>query len=273
MTFETSTIDADAPPRPPRARVLAVGVLAGGAAGLFGVGGGIVIVPALVVVVAFAQRRAHATSLAAIVVISLSGAVGYAVAGEISWPIAAAMSAGGLVGAPVGTHLLQRLPQHVLQLGFAGLLLVTAVRIAIGGGGDGELLTDIGVLGFIAFVALGFAGGVVAGLMGVGGGIITVPALTILAGLPLVVAKGTSLAVIVPTALVGTLRNGRSGEVDLGAAGLVAGGGIITAFAASQVSLDLDPQISSVSFAALLTVTALRLGRKAWRAGWTGGHG
>lgn len=260
---ETSPEHAGAPPG--TGRIVAVGLLAGFTSGLFGVGGGIVIVPALVALAGFGQRRAHATSLAAIVVISTSGAIGYANAGEIDWSIAAAMTAGGLFGAPLGARLLDRISERTLKLGFAALLVVTAIRLLVGDPGA-EAMADIGALQLAGFGALGFLGGLAAGLMGVGGGIITVPVLTIIGGFPLVLAKGTSLAVIAPTAVVGSIRNHQAGHVSVRAAVLVGAGGVVSAALASQFSLELDPRLSSILFAGLLLLTAARMARRALTA-------
>lgn len=243
-------------------RAVAVGLIAGFTAGLFGVGGGIVIVPALVAIAGFEQRRAHATSLAAIVVISVSGAIGYANAGEIDWSVAAAMTVGGLLGAPLGARLLDRVSERSLKLGFATLLALTAIRLLAGDSGA-ESFAEVSTLALVGFGALGFLGGLTAGLMGVGGGIITVPVLTIIGGFPLVLAKGTSLAVIAPTALVGSLRNHRSGHVEISAAVMVGAGGVVSAAVASQFSLALDPRLSSILFAGLLLLTAARTAKRA----------
>ncbi len=109
------------------ARLVAVGVAAGFLSGLFGVGGGVLLVPGLVLVLGMGQRLAHGTSLAAIVPIALAGVVGYALAGEVDWAVALflALGAAGL-GAPVGTHLLHVLSTRVLSVVFAALLLATA---------------------------------------------------------------------------------------------------------------------------------------------------
>ena len=77
------------------------------------------------------------------------------------------------------------------------------------------------------------ATGVLAGLLGVGGGIVIVPVLTIAFGVPLVLAKGTSLLVIIPTAVVGTIRNRSAGLTAL-RPGLVGGGAGVVSAAAMQ---------------------------------------
>lgn len=221
------------------------------------------VVPALVTLAAFEQRAAHATSLASIVVIAASGAVGYAQAGKVEWSVAAVMALGGLVGAPIGSHLLDRFSDRTLKTGFAVVLALTALRLVVGGTPAVSESPSTSTAALVGFALLGAAGGVIAGLLGVGGGLVTVPALTIIAGLPLVVAKGTSLAVIVPTAAVGTMRNQRLGHVDLRSAVVVSAGGVVSAYGASHLSLGLDEELSSTLFAGLLTLTAARLLRRA----------
>ena len=86
-----------------------------------------------------------------------------------------------------------------------------------------------------------------------------VPALTIAFGVPLVLAKGTSLAVILPTSVLGTLRNRSAGLTAVRPAAVVGLAGVLSALLASQLSLDLDPHLSARLFAALLVVVAVRL--------------
>ena len=242
-------------------QAVAVGVAAGVASGLFGVGGGVVIVPGLVMVAALDQRRAQGTSLTAIVPIALAGVVGYATGDEVDWPVAGFVAVGAVLGAPIGTSLLRRAPQQVLARGFAALLVLTAVRMVVGDV-DGAGRDGIDAAAALGYATGGLGAGALAGLMGVGGGVVIVPLLTILFGFPLVLAKGTSLAVIVPTAIVGTVRNARHGTTDLRIGGLVGVGGVVTAWLAARVSLDLDPVLSAVLFAALLVLTAVRLARR-----------
>jgi uncharacterized protein len=243
------------------ARIALVGVLAGVTSGLFGVGGGIVIVPALVMLAAFPHKLATGTSLTAIVPISLAAVLGYATGGEVDWAAGLCVSGGAVFGAVVGTRLLQRLPTRVLQLVFAGTMAVTAVRMLFEDG-DGAGRGDLTFAMAAGFVVLGVVAGVLAGLLGVGGGIIMVPALTLLFGMPHVLAKGTSLAVIVPTAIMGTVRNRQAGLTALRPAAIVGVAGIASAFAASKVSLGLDARVSQALFAGLLVVAAVRLLRE-----------
>lgn len=239
---------------------MAVGVIAGFTSGLFGVGGGIVIVPALVMVARFPHKLATGTSLGAIVPISVAGIVGYATAGEVDWAAAACVAIGAVAGAVAGTRWLLRISTPVLQLGFATAMVLTAAKMFVddsSGAGRSDLTLGMA----LALVALGLASGILAGLLGVGGGIIIVPVLTLVFGLPHVLAKGTSLAVILPTAVIGTARNRQSRLTALRPAAVVGLAGIGSAYVASRLSIGLDPGLSQTLFAGLVAVAAVRLAR------------
>ena len=107
--------------------LLLIGLAAGFFSALFGVGGGVVIVPLLVFVAAYPQRQATGTSLAAIGVIALVGAVAYGVRGEVDLAYAALIGLPAAAGAVAGAKLQQRLPVRTLALAFAGLLVVVGV--------------------------------------------------------------------------------------------------------------------------------------------------
>lgn len=249
------------PDRATVGRAVIVGVLAGLASGLFGVGGGIVMVPGLVLLTGLDQRMAHGTSLTAIVPIALAGVVGYGLGGEVDLAVAACTAAGALVGTPFGVHMLSRLPERTLQVAFAVLLAASAVRL-LAASGDGAGRDDLTVVLVLAYVATGLAAGVLSGVMGVGGGIIMVPVFTVLFGLPITLAKGTSLAVIVPGAVVGTWRNRRQGTTRVRLGLLVGVSGVVSAAAASQLSLGLSPRTARWLFAALLLVVVVRMVRR-----------
>lgn len=205
-----------------------------------------------------APARAHGTSLAAIVPIAASGIAGFWIEGSVDWPAAGLLAAGSAAGALAGTTVLQHLEGRALRLLFAGLLVVTAVRLLIetpsrSGRGDLDPLMLAGLL------ALGVFAGVVAGLFGVGGGVVTVPALVLLFAVPDPIAKGTSLVVILPTAIVGTWRNVRYGNADLRVAAATGISGVVSAFGASLLAVRLEPQLSATLFGALLVVVAIRL--------------
>ncbi|HEX7136180.1 MAG TPA: sulfite exporter TauE/SafE family protein [Iamia sp.] len=247
-------------------RTIGVGLAAGFLSGLFGVGGGILMVPAMVLLLGMEQRRAHGTSLTAILPIAVSGTIGYAVEGKVDWPVAAWLTLGAAgLGAMIGTHLLHVLPRRVLAYGFAGLLLATAVRMALdasdAGGRAGLTIATVLVL-----VAIGVVTGILAGLLGVGGGIVVVPVLVVGLGLPAAVAKGTSLAMVVPTSLVGTWRNVKARNTELVTAAVMGVAGLASSFAATKVSVGLDETLSNRLFGGLLLLVAVSMFRKERRA-------
>lgn len=108
-----------------------IGLVAGLFSALFGVGGGIVVVPLLILWVGLSERPAMATSLAAIGIIALAGTISYGVHGELKPGAAALVGLPAAAGAVVGTVLQQRLASRTLSLGFAGLLTAIGIRLLV----------------------------------------------------------------------------------------------------------------------------------------------
>jgi uncharacterized membrane protein YfcA len=111
--------------------LVAIGLLAGFFSALFGVGGGVVVVPLLILTARYTERPAMATSLAAVAVISLVGAVTYALHGEVKPGAAAVVGLPAVIGAVAGTALQQRLANRTLSLAFAALLAALGARLLI----------------------------------------------------------------------------------------------------------------------------------------------
>lgn len=240
-----------------RLLILMVGVLAGFLSGLFGVGGGILIVPGLVLVARMDQRIAHGTSLAAVLPISAASLATYWVHDHVDWQVAFFLAIGAIGGAILGTRLLATLNRRTLAFSFAGVLILSAIRLYISTSGSGR--HDVTLLMAIALIVIGAVTGTLAGLLGVGGGIVMVPAMMLLLGITPVVSKGTSLAVIIPTAIMGTLRNRSKRNVDIGAAVLVGVAGITSAILGAYMSAQISDDLSNFLFASLLVVVAIRL--------------
>lgn len=241
----------------PATRIAIVGLAAGLLSGVFGVGGGILVVPALVLFVKMDQRIAHGTSLAAVLPISAASLVTYWVQDHVDWPVAAWLAIGAVAGALLGTKLLHVLPHKTLAIGFSALLLVTAARLFLSGDAAGRDALDWRV--GMVLIAVGLVTGILAGLLGVGGGVVMVPAMMLILSQASVMAKGTSVAVIIPTALMGTWRNRRNNNADLRAATIVGVGGIASAVVGGWIAGRMDETLSNVLFAILLVVVAARL--------------
>lgn len=112
-------------------QLIAIGLVSGFFSALFGVGGGIVIVPLLVIVLRFGQRLATGTSLAAILVSAIAGASTYALHGEVKPGAAAIVGVPAVVGVLAGTALQQRIPVDKLAYGFAVVLAAVGVRLLV----------------------------------------------------------------------------------------------------------------------------------------------
>ena len=116
---------------PGTVRLLAVGVAAGVFSALFGVGGGIIVVPLLVVALGFSERPATGTSLAALAVTAAAGTVAYALHGEVKPAAAAIVGTPAVLGVIAGVALQQRLATRTLALGFATLLAAVGIRLLV----------------------------------------------------------------------------------------------------------------------------------------------
>jgi uncharacterized membrane protein YfcA len=125
-----------APPRVGRRRrnrvqLGTIGLSGGFLSGLLGVGGGVIMVPLLVLWARYGQREAHAASLGAIVPISAAGALTFGVAGEVRVGYAVALALGAILGAQVGARALARASERTLKLAFGCFLVLVAIVMVI----------------------------------------------------------------------------------------------------------------------------------------------
>lgn len=112
-------------------KLAAIGTAAGAFSGLFGVGGGTVIVPLLIFWLAYGERQATGTSLAAILVIAAFATAGHALYGNVQWLEGILIGIPAVGGVLLGTALQQRLSERAISLLFAILLLAVAAELAI----------------------------------------------------------------------------------------------------------------------------------------------
>ena len=115
------------------AQLVAIGVVGGLLSGLLGIGGGVIMVPLLVLWAGFGQRDAHALSLGAIIPISVAGIVTFGIAGRVNWFDAVALAVGAVAGARIGAALLARADERVLKVVFGCFLVAAAVTMGIRG--------------------------------------------------------------------------------------------------------------------------------------------
>jgi len=111
----------------------------------------------------------------------------------------------------------------------------------------------------VQLALIGLAAGFLAGLLGIGGGVLMVPAMVLLLGFDQHVAQGTSLLVIIPAALSGSYTHHRNGRLFLRDAAILGAGGVIGAVIGSVFALSIEDDILRRLFAGFLLITAARM--------------
>lgn len=272
MTPATPSGPPAAPPERPRRwwALLVVGLLGGLMSGLFGVGGGILMVPLLILLAGMNQKQAATTSLAAIIPAALVGSATYLAKDSVDVAVAGIVAVGGIVGSYVGARLLRRIPIVWLRWLFIALLVAVAIRMVLTVPERGAGI-EITPLVAAALVATGLFMGVAAGLFGIGGGVILVPILIAVFGQGDLAAKGTSLLTMLPTAIMGTVTNLRGGMVDLRAGAVVGLGATVASYGGASLAFLLSPRVSTLLFALLVVAAATQLTVRAVRLQRSGG--
>lgn len=245
-----------------------IGLAGGFLSGVFGIGGGVLMVPMLVALARMDQRCASVTSLAAIVPTSIAGSLGYLARGEVNMLAGLFIAVGAVGGAFIGTALLSRFSVVALRWMFIALLLIVAARMLLV---IPQRTADVQVDMWVALAALGLGLfiGTASGLFGIGGGAIAVPALVLLFGTSDLVAKGTSMLIMVPTSVAGTIGNAVHRRVDYPSVIAVGMTATIATFGGIAVAVWMSPQLSNILFTAImllaisqLIVQAIRLQQK-----------
>jgi len=192
----------------------AIGFSAGVLGGLVGIGGGMVMIPLMVAFLGMGQHQAHGTSLFAVVFTGLVGASTYAMHGSVNHFAAAVLAITGGVMAVVGARYTQRLSDRALRRAFGFFLIAMSALMLLKPYLPvvAALQTTAGT-GVAILLVSGAAVGFLAGLMGVGGGGIMIPVLVLVMGMSQYTAQGTSLAAMVPPAVVGSWTHRRLGNV------------------------------------------------------------
>ncbi|MFV0452921.1 MAG: sulfite exporter TauE/SafE family protein [Propioniciclava sp.] len=252
--------------RPGAVRLVLVGVAAGLLSGMFGIGGGTIVVPALVLWLGMPTKLSAGTSVAAILPTAIVGATSYALQGQVNWVAAACLAGGIIVGAQGGSLMLHRLPVVAIQWCFMVFLLVVIVSLwFVVPQRDARI--DLTLLSGALLVLTGVVTGLLAGILGVGGGIVVVPVLMFFFGSSDLVAKGTSLLMMIPGSVSGTAGNLRRGNVDLRAAVWIGVAACACVPLGTFLAVGVDPFVSNVAFSLYLTIILGRMVVRRWRTG------
>jgi len=173
---------------------------------------------------------------------------------------------GGLAGAWLGAHLVQRSPNALLQALFGLLVVVAGVRMLWPTGGDASADAHLASLtpGLVAgYLGAGLGMGLLSALFGIGGGILLIPILVAGFEYSQHLAAGTSLAVMVPISLVGAIRLTRPGLTKWAEGARFGAGAIVGAVIGASVALVVSGSIMQAAFGVVMLVVG---GRMAWSA-------
>lgn len=253
------------------------GALVGFSLGLTGGGGAIFAVPLLVYALGVPARSAVGVSLLTVGVTASVGFVQRARGRMVEFPTGLLFAVSGMVGAPLGALLADWIPEALLLVLFAGLMVVIAVRMWTKGADttfqlpmladdnagptcrrdpQGELRLTSRCAALLAVIGLGV--GLLSGLFGVGGGFIIVPALIVFSGMGMQRAIGTSLLVITLVSLSGTASHLLAGkDLPLEIAALFSAGGVVGLLAGGRLAEQLAGPVLQKMFAAAILLVAL----------------
>ncbi|WNZ21998.1 sulfite exporter TauE/SafE family protein [Leptolyngbya sp. NK1-12] len=250
-----------------------LGSFTGVLSGLLGIGGGLLMVPALTLF-GVPLVQATATSLVGVFLSSISGSLRNFRAGELNWRVSLVLAGFGIVTAQVGAWLGDQLPDALLSIGFAVLLLLTIYLMNLRqrlqrqqAGSQDATKTVSDSIRWKPTAAIGLLAGVLSGLFGVGGGVVMVPLQMLFLGESIKAAVRTSLGAIVAIAISGLAQHAWNGNV-LWIPGLCLGmGGVLGAQFGTRLLPRLPDQTVNLLFRVFLiglAVYMLLRGLSAW---------
>jgi uncharacterized membrane protein YfcA len=231
------------------------GAISGALGGLMGIGGGILLVPLLVHALRHTQHEAQGTSLAFFIVTAMIASIPYVRADSIPWSLLGMLAIGAVPGVVTGAALAKRISAIRLKAIFGIVILASAARLFAA-----PPLEAGGAMWAAPWnVLLGFGIGAFAGLLGVGGGILLVPALVLGQGLGQHAAQGVALALIVPIGIVGSISYWRNGHTVPHLMPPLFLGGALGGWIGATGAHALRGPVLSRLFAILLLVVAARM--------------
>ncbi|MFJ2666379.1 sulfite exporter TauE/SafE family protein [Nocardia fluminea] len=241
---------------------LALGAVIGVLLGLLGGGGSILAVPALVYGLGLDLEEAIPVSLIVVGVAAAVGALPTIRARRVEWRLAGIFAIAGIPAAFAGNAVGKLLPDRALLIGFAVVMAIAGIRMLIDRDGSGVACrrTDATINWrrcAARSIPAGIAVGFLTGMFGVGGGFLIIPALVLLLGVPMHVAVGTSLVIIVANSASGFMAHLGTADIDWTVTGLFAGTAIAGSLIAARLGAGLDHRRLQRWFAYLVFVVAM----------------
>ncbi|MEU9114814.1 sulfite exporter TauE/SafE family protein [Streptomyces sp. NPDC048483] len=237
---------------------LPCGLLIGVLLGALGGGGSILAVPTLVYLLGQSPHEATAGALVVVAVGAVSGLVCHARAGRVRWAAGAVFGALGTAGSYLGTRWSAALDPTVLMTAFAGLMLTVAAALLLRGRRERETATTVR-RGPVRIAATASAVGLLTGFFGVGGGFVVVPALTLVLGLEMPVAIGTSLLVILINSATALTTRAGTGALDWPLLAAFAACTAVGSYVGNRLAARLPAPTLTRAFASLVTILAVAM--------------
>lgn len=228
---------------------------------LVGIGGGLFLVPFFILVLQWTPQQAAGTSLAVVFFNALSGSIAYIRQQRVYYDAAWKFSVATLPGAFLGGYLIQYFSGSGFRIAFGGLLMLMAVLMLFrsakkdGAPFDKTAFRYNQPLGIAISAAVGF----LSSILGIGGGVIHVPAMVVLLGFPAHVAAATSHFVLALSSLFGVVTHYFLGNVVLDAALAIGAGAVIGAQAGAKLSLKVRSKALMMLLAFCLFALGLRM--------------
>lgn len=236
-----------------------LGAVIGLSLGLLGGGGSILTVPALVYIIGLPVAEATGTSLAIVGVTAMIGAVGHYRAGRVATRQAFGFGGASIIGSVAGSLLSKHVDGQLLLALFAFLMIAAGLAMLRGRKATKRVAAPHGLSGLARVAGAGVGVGLLTGFFGVGGGFVIVPALTLIIGLPMAMAIGTSLVVIAIASAAGLATHLGAGALDPAVTGFFVLGGLIGTIAGSSLAGRVPEQFLRRGFATLVFILAAYL--------------
>ena len=249
-----------------------IGIIAGVMAGMFGIGGGVVMVPSLIAVMQYSLVQANGTSLAALMMpVGIFAVIAYKKNDLLDVKVAIVLAFGLLLGVLFGAKLALSLPTNILKQLYGGFLLWICWRFFE--------MTDILKRRFKfelniskqeiesqeikmplpLLIVFGIFAGVLSGLFGIGGGLVMVPIMITFMHFNPKKAVGTSLgALLLPVAFPGVLMYYKAGQLNIPAAAMLAIGLVLGSIIGAKITITLPAPIIKKVYALFLLVMGLQ---------------
>lgn len=234
-----------------------IGMLAGIICGLYGTGGGMILVPSFVYILKIDPKKARGTSLCCMLVMVITSSIFYYKNNYIYWSAGLLCAIGGIFGGYLGAKLLKKVPDYLLKIAFTIFIIYYSYRMlflwfTLCGWKRKQGRNEI----IMKEILIGIFSGIFSGV-GMGGGTILIFLLTIFARLEQHIAQATNLIYFVPTAISAIIVNYKNKNIDIKLAIFISICGIIGAIIGSMISIKLNVEKLRKSFGIFLAIIAI----------------